>query len=263
MTDGREARLAATLIDLADTLVSDYDLIDYLDRLLERSAGVLGNDAGGVLLHNGDRGAGLELLAWTGELMNVVELFQLQRKEGPCVDSFTRQERVIEPDLGACERWPQFTDLAVRAGYRSVVAFPMRLRGYGIGAMNLFWKEPSHAAGDDLAAVQAFADMATIGILQERTLRQARDMSGQLQSALHSRVIIEQAKGVLAERAGLDMRSAFEVLRRYSRNHNRRLREVAAEVITGALPTKVIISTSRTRDLQSAVGSGDDPSSWR
>lgn len=243
----RERQLAAILIGLADTLVSDYDLTDYVDKLLTASTTVLDSTAGGVLLRTGDEHTPLELLAYTGTRMDVVELFQLQRHEGPCIDSVVTGSRVVESDLAACARWPAFTELAIREDYRSVIAFPLRLRGQVLGALNVFWNEPGRAADDDVGTVQAFADMATIGILQERALQQERDLTGHLQTALDSRVVIEQAKGVLAERADLDMVEAFETLRGYSRNTNRRIRDVAAAVIAREVSVATIIVHGRRR----------------
>jgi GAF domain-containing protein len=229
-------RISATLVELADTLVSDYDLIDYLDRLLELTVDVLGADAGGVMLWNGKASDNrLDLLACTDEPTRVVELFELQRQEGPCVDSHLLGEAVVEEDLAASVRWPQFTPVALARGVRAVYAFPLRLRGTGLGALNLFRREPGPAVVADVSAAQAFADMATIGILQQRAAQDARALAGQLQTALNSRVAIEQAKGILAERMTLDVEEAYQVLRWYGRNHNEPLRTVAAAVIAGDL----------------------------
>lgn len=251
----RESDLSATLIELADTLVSDYELFEFLDVLLARSTRWLGSQAGGVMLRDVD--GQLQLLAWVGDRMDVVELFQLQRRQGPCHDSVVERRQVIEPDLAQTSRWPQFTEVAVREGYRSVAAFPLRLREQHIGAMNVFWREPRRAATDDISAVQAFADMATIGILHERAVQRAEELSEQLQSALRSRVLLEQAKGVLAERSGLDVDAAFRVLRGYSRNSNRRLRDVAAEVIAG----EVTIATLASRAGPAGAGLRRSPAS--
>ncbi|MGI8876717.1 MAG: ANTAR domain-containing protein [Egibacteraceae bacterium] len=234
----RETSLSATLIELADTLVSDYDLLDFLDLLLERSTGVVAASAGGVMLTNGK--AELQVLASTDERMRLMELFELQRQEGPCVDSYRRGEQVVEDDLERSSRWPQFTPVAVQEGYRSAFAFPLRLRGEVIGALNIFRERPGPVEAADLHATQALADMATIGILQERAVREARQLAGHLQTALNSRVVIEQAKGILAERAGLTMGEAYQALRWYARNHNRRLREVAAAIVSSDLTAEEV-----------------------
>lgn len=223
-----------TLIELADTLVSDYDLLDYLDRLLDRSVVVLGADAGGVMLAGSKPQDGLKVLAATDERARTLELFEVLQEEGPCVDSHRLGAPVIERDLAHTDRWPTFTPMALDNGYRGVYAFPMRLRGQGLGALNLYSRQPGAAEGD-IAAAQAFAHMATIGILQHRAVTEARRVAGQLQTALQSRVVIEQAKGLLAERTGCELDEAYQLVRWYARDHNRTLREVAGAVVDGTL----------------------------
>jgi GAF domain-containing protein len=231
--------MAATLVELADTLVSDYDVLDYLDRLLEHSTAVLGAAAGGVMLTD-DRDA-LQLLVSTDERSRVLELFELQRQEGPCVDSHRLGQLVVEEDLTRSSRWPQFANVAVERGYRAVYAFPMRLRGATIGALNLFRTQAGAIDASDVQAAQAYADMATIGILQQRAVREARTLAGHLQAALNSRIVIEQAKGVLAERLGYSVGEAYQALRWYARNHNLHLREVAATVVSGDLRAQAFL----------------------
>lgn len=237
----REGQLSATLIELADTLVSNYDLLDYLDLLLERCRGVLDAAAGGVLLSSG-RGA-LAPLAASDEQMRLLELFELQNDEGPCIDSYRNNTQVYEEDLARSSRWPRFTPLALERGYGSVFAFPLRLRDQVIGALNLFKIQSGPAGQPNLDAAQAFADMATIGILQERAAREAHVLACQLQTALNSRIVIEQAKGILAERAHLDMGDSWEALRWYARNHNLHLRHVAAQVVDGTLDAGEVAHT--------------------
>lgn len=236
----REEHVSATLVELADTLVSDYDLVDLLDFLLHRSAAVVGASGGGVMLGTGQDQ--LETLASTHEELRLLELLELQRREGPCIDSYRTGQQVFEANLAGpgLARWPGFAPTAVATGYRSVVAVPMRLRGEVIGALNLFGTESGLAEPADVAMAQAFADMATIGILQERAVRYARDVAGQLRTALTSRVVLEQAKGVLAEREQLPMADAFQAMRWYARDHNRRLRDVAADVVSGTLDTSIV-----------------------
>lgn len=235
----REQHVAATLVELADTLVSDYELVDFLDLLLHRSAAVVGAAGGGVMLSTGEDQ--LETLASSHEEMRLLELLELQRRQGPCVDSCRTGQQVVETDLAGSgiARWPAFAPAAVDAGYRSVLAIPMRLRGEVIGALNLFGRDAGPTEQSDIAMAQAFADMATIGILQERAVRFARDVAGQLQTALNSRVVLEQAKGVVAEREQFAMEDAFQVMRWYARDRNLRLRDVAAGVVGGTLDTSV------------------------
>ena len=229
----RERQLAVTFIQLADTLVSDYDLLSFLDLLVDRSMAVVDAAAGGVLLSDGN--GKLKPLVSSDETTRTLELFELQSDEGPCIDSYRGNQRVAENDLARSARWPRFRKVALESGYRSVLAIPMRLRGDVIGALNLFGDRPGPVERTDVDAAQAFADIATIGIPQQRAVSDARQLTGQLQTALHSRIVLEQAKGIVAERAQMDIGDAFQVLRWYARNHNRYLRDVAADVVNGVL----------------------------
>jgi GAF domain-containing protein len=237
----RERQLAVTFIQLADTLVSDYDLLSFLDLLVERSMAVVGADAGGVLLSDGN--GKLRPLVSSDETTRMLELFELQSDEGPCIESYRRNQQVVENDLARSARWPRFRTVALESGYRSALAIPMRLRGDVIGALNLFGDGAGPVERADVDAAQAFADIATIGILQQRAVSDARQLSGQLQTALNSRVVLEQAKGIVAERAQMDIGDAYQVLRWYARNHNRFLRDVAAEVVSGALDASQVART--------------------
>jgi hypothetical protein len=167
--------------------------------------------------------------------MHLLELFEVQHHEGPCYDSFHSGE-TISADLVASDRWPKVRGEAVRLGFQSVVAIPLRLRHDPIGALNLFRHGRAPLDPADIVVCQALADMATIGLLQQRSMMEARLLAEQLQGALDSRVVIEQAKGVLSERAGVSMDTAFTLLRSYARTRNRLLSEVARELIEGALP---------------------------
>jgi transcriptional regulator with GAF, ATPase, and Fis domain len=229
-----DERLAKTFVELADTLVGGFDLMEFLHMLTERCVELLEVDAAGLLLPDA-RGT-LQLVAASTEQARVVELFQIQNDEGPCLDAYRTGEPVSIPDITgsqATERWPMFTAAARDMGFAAVHAIPMRLRDQVIGTLNLF----GSAAGDlDPAvarAARALVDVATIGILQERATREHELVAGQLQVALNSRVIIEQAKGILAERMRVTPDQAFIVLRAYSRNHNRPLTQLAADVISG------------------------------
>jgi GAF domain-containing protein len=176
------------------------------------------------------------VLASTTEQARVLELFELQASEGPCLDCFVTGQPVVNIDLAEVEaRWPQFQAATIAAGFRSVHALPLRLRGQVIGAMNLFCRNQSSLSDDDIAVGQALSDVATIGLLQERTVRHGEIVAEQLQGALNSRILIEQAKGVLAERAGIGVDAAFAMLRAYARRNGRKLSAVAAAVIDGSL----------------------------
>lgn len=240
--DSDERRVSDTLVELADTLVSDYELLQFLDLLVERSRDVLHAGAGGVMLA-GDSGH-LQLLTSTDAQSHLVELFELQEQEGPSVDCHREGRRVIDEDLAESARWPRFTPVALQHGFGSVFAFPMRLRGHVLGALTLLRTEPGAVKSSDVDAAQAFADMATIGILHERAVRDARQLAADLQAALNSRTVIEQAKGILAERLGVGVEQAYQVLRRYARSHNRILREVAAALVSGSLPADDVVRSS-------------------
>ena len=223
--------LSDTFIDLADTMVADFDIIDFLDMLTDRSVRLLGASAAGVLLA-GPRGE-LRVAAASSEEAGLVELFQLQNDQGPCLDCFRTGRAVTAPDLlGQDQRWPRFAQAAVEAGFRTVEALPMRLRDQVIGALNLFRAEQGPFEAADLRIAQALADVATIGLLHERNVRRREAVAEQLQAALNSRVAIEQAKGKLAERYGINMDRAFTMLRDYARNTNQHLSDVARDFVT-------------------------------
>ena len=176
------------------------------------------------------------MMASSSEAMRVLELFELQSREGPCLDCYMSGEPVVNQDLAHVNgRWPRFAQEALAAGFRSVHALPMRLRGKVIGALNLFHVEAGAMQQADIEAAQALADVATIAILQHRATLEAQVLGQQLQHALNSRIVIEQAKGMVAERASLDMEQSFSALRRYARDHNLRLVDVAEAVIGGSL----------------------------
>jgi transcriptional regulator with GAF, ATPase, and Fis domain len=237
---GREQLLSKAFVGLADTLVDDYDIIDLLDRLVSYSVELLAVDAAGIMLADAQRT--LRVVASSSEDAQLMELLQLEADEGPCVECVRTGSPVSVVDLAdAAGRWPGFVAAVGRRGaFRSVHALPLRLRGEGIGAMNLFHHQPGALPEADLALGQALADVATIGILQERAIRRGEIFSEQLQTALHSRVIIEQAKGVLAQRGGLSMNAAFDRLRTYARNQNERLSDVARRVVETDLAADVL-----------------------
>lgn len=222
--------LAATFVDLADTLVADFDVIDFLHMLTDRSVALLGASAAGVVL--ADPRGELRVAAASSEAAELIELFQLQNDQGPCLDCFRTGQSIAAADLtGLDQHWPRFAAAATEAGFRAVQAVPMRLRDQVIGALNLFGATPGSLGTGDMRIGQALADVATIGLLQERSVRRAEVAAEQLQGALNSRVIIEQAKGTMAERLGMDMDEAFRVLRSYARDNNLRLTDAARYLI--------------------------------
>jgi GAF domain-containing protein len=234
----RELTLASTFVKLADTLVEDYDVVDLLDQLVNACVHLLGVTAAGLLLD--DQKGNLALVASSSEETRLLELFVLQSNEGPCLDCVRTGIAVTSGSLDdEASRWPVFVPAAHLAGFRSVAAMPLRLRDQTIGGLNLFLDEPRLIPDADRSLAQAFADVATIGILQQRSLHRSHVLSEQLQNALTSRIAIEQAKGVLAERNDLSMDAAFDALRRHARDHNLKLTAVANDVVNARLdPTR-------------------------
>ena len=231
----REALLTRTLVQLADTLVDDFDVVELLALLTERCVEILDVTAAGLMLvaPEGD----LRLMASSSEAMRLVELFELQTQEGPCPDCYRTGAPSLNPNLEkVIGRWPRFAPMALEAGFMSVNALPMRLRGVTIGALNLFRAQECLLEEADVVAAQALADVTTIAVLQHRAALAAHIVTDQLSHALNSRIVIEQAKGIVAERAGLDMAGAFSWLRNHARNQNRLLVDVAQSVIDGVTP---------------------------
>ena len=229
-----EHLLTRTLVQLADTLVDDFDVVELLTLLANRCVEVVGASAAGLMLAapEGD----LRVMASSSEAMRLLELFEVQAQEGPCLDCYRTGEPVSSPDLAvAGGPWPRFAPVALGAGFRSAHAFPLRLRGEVIGALNTFQVTTGSLSPAGAVAARALADVATIAILQHRATLHAHVINDQLSHALNSRIVIEQAKGMLAERTGIDVAEAFSRLRDHARNHNLRLVDVARGVIEGTL----------------------------
>jgi hypothetical protein len=229
----RETLLASTLVELSDSLIQDFDVVDRLTLLTERCVEALEISAAGILLAT--PGSELRVVASSSDAIHVVETFGLQSQEGPCLDCYRSGEPVLNQDLLATDRWPRFAPLAVKSGFRSVSALPLRLREQTIGALNLFSGSANRLSEADALVGQAFANVATIAILQNRATLESAVVNDQLEYALRSRVIIEQAIGRLSERLDLDSDDSFLLLRNYSKNHNMRLKVVADGVVTGDL----------------------------
>lgn len=242
----REQLLATTFVDLADTLVADFDVVDFLHTLVTRSVELLDANAAGIML--ADQRGGLRVMASSTEEVRLLELYELQNDEGPCLDCFRSGTPVASVDLPAMRgSWPVFTARLEELGFNSAQAIPMRLRSETIGALNLFRTEPGGLTEADLGIGQAMAHVATVGLIQERAIAAKELLAEQLQAALSSRVLIEQAKGVLAERTGLQMDEAFHVMRGYARSHSRRLSEVAARIIEGSIDKDLLRTPRRKR----------------
>jgi hypothetical protein len=232
MHANRERRVADTFVELADTLVDEFDVIDFLYVLTTRCVELLGVSAAGVLL--ADPRGHLQAAASSGEEARLVELFEVQHDEGPCLDCYRSGEPVVNADLGeASTLWPRFATQARAAGFVVTHALPLRLRRTVIGALNLFADTHAPLAPDERTLGQAMADAATIGILQHRAVQDGSQVSARLQEALNSRILIEQAKGVLAERHGIHIDEALSMLRNYAHTHDQLLSNVAHVVVEG------------------------------
>jgi GAF domain-containing protein len=240
----RESLLTRTFVELADTLVDEFDVVELLTTLADRCVDVLDVSAAGLMLISPE--GDLRAVASSSEAMRMVELFELQSQEGPCLDCYRSRQPVLNQHLGDVERrWPHFEPVALEAGFRSVHALPMRLRGNVIGALNLFRTDRADLDEADIVAGQALADAATITVLQHQAVLETQLVNARLSHALNSRIVIEQAKGVLAERAGVSMEAAFSAMRNRARNHNEKLVEVAQGVIDGTVSVDDLRSRPR------------------
>jgi transcriptional regulator with GAF, ATPase, and Fis domain len=240
MKGQHEQRLAHVFVELADTLVDDFDVLEFLSMLVERCVEVLDVAAAGVVLS--DQKGGLRMAATSSEQARLVELFAIQTDDGPCPECVRTAEPVSSADLAVeDERWPRFAPAARAAGFHAAHAVPMRLRRTVIGSLNLLTTR-SDGVGEASAHLgQALADVATIGILQQRAIHDSMMLAEQLQTALNSRVVIEQAKGVLSAHAGVDMHHAFAALRGYARSNNVRLSDLARTVAEGRADLDAIL----------------------
>ncbi|MGW6936473.1 GAF and ANTAR domain-containing protein [Lentzea sp. NPDC054927] len=237
--------LAETFVELADTLVADFDPVEFMHLLADRCVATLEVDAAGILLvdHHGE----LQVVGASSDRARLLELFELQHRQGPCMECYLTSVPVtVASFTDPPQRWPEFSSVAKDAGFGALHALPMRLREQTIGALNLFTVAEGSLPEPTLRVAQAMADVATIGLLQAQVISHRDLLAGQLQHALQSRVLIEQAKGVLAERMQSDMSQAFETLRRYSRSHNKHLSIVAEGVIAGTIAMTALVATKDT-----------------
>ena len=245
----REDDIVASFVSMAGSLAQGHDVTELLTQLTADCARLLDVTAVGLLL--ADRRGALHVVAASSERVADLEAFQAQRQQGPCHTCYLEGQPVDVPDLAAAAaRWPEFAAVAAKAGVASVHAVPMRLRDDVVGALNLFGAEPGRLNEADLRLAQALADVATIALIQDRAAADRNLVNEQLQNALDSRVILEQAKGVLSYSGDLDMAAAYAALRRYARDHNIKLTELARALVTRALPAALV--------LEHAAGVGAD-----
>jgi transcriptional regulator with GAF, ATPase, and Fis domain len=242
----REQDLLAAFIEFSDTLVDDYDVVEFLHRLAERCVEFVDVSEAGIML--ADRDGSLRYVASSSERMRLIELFELQHEEGPCVDAYRTGVAVqSESTDDVTSRWPTFGPRAQDFGFQSMAALPMRLRANVIGALNLFSTQGASLSPEDKQVAQALADIATIGILQERALSDGHIVTSQLQVALESRVVIEQAKGIVGEHHHISVDDAFKLLRSYARSHNCLLGRAANDIISGNLASDALTEPTRSQ----------------
>ena len=242
---GRERALATTFVALADTLVHDFDVNDLFDRLTAACVDLLKAATAGLML--ADARGSLQLVASSSDAMRELELFEMRHGEGPCLDSFSSGEAIALQllDPVALQRWPKFTPEAVAQSFTGVQALPMRLRGNTIGALNVFHANGHQVSRSDTSVAQALADVATIAILQRRALSTSENLAEQLQAALNDRIVIEQAKGLLAERGDLNVSEAFTLLRDYCRANRLPLTPTARQLVNGERDADDVLARRR------------------
>jgi transcriptional regulator with GAF, ATPase, and Fis domain len=245
----REQRLTEVFVELADTLVEEFDVVEFLQTLSERCVELVDTDAAGLMLD--DQRGNLRLIAHTHESARLLELFELQKSEGPCLDCFATGQVIANIDLAdATGRWPQFAQAARDVGFGTSHAVPLRLRRQVIGALNLFTTGQRRLSDDHIAVAQGLADIATIGLLNERAIRNQVELSEQLQTALQSRILIEQAKGILSAQAGIGVDSAFALMRTHARRAGQPLTTVAGAVVAGRLDAVALQQAAASFEIQ-------------
>ena len=243
----RQTLIAAAFVEIVDTLVGDFDVIEVLTLLSWRCVELLDAAAAGILL--ADSGGHLRVVGASTEQIELLELFQVQNDEGPCLDCFNTGQIVLHSDDDIGSRWPQFAAFCLDAGFASVCAVPLRLKAQMLGCLNIFVTGPGGLSDSDVSLAQALADVASIAIIQDEATRNAATREGHLQFALNSRIAIEQAKGMIAERRSINMDTAFSALRTYARSNNRGLTETCEAVVAGTI----------TIDAVTAVGPPPSP----
>ncbi|WIB77971.1 GAF and ANTAR domain-containing protein [Curtobacterium sp. MCPF17_002] len=230
MARSREQQLVETFVTLTDTLVTDYDVVDLLQSLVDNAADLFDASAAGIMLANQQQE--LEVIASTNERSNFIGLMQLEAGEGPCIEAFTTARAVsVETPAEMRRRWPRFAAASAELGYAAVHSVPLRLRETILGSMNLFRESTGALNAEDAIAARALTDVATISILQQRTTEHADLVRSQLQQALESRVVIEQAKGFLSHTHQVNLDTAFTLLRSHARSHQSRLADTARAVV--------------------------------
>jgi len=229
-----DSQMTTTMVELADCLVDDFDVVDLLTSLSDRCVEALDVQAAGVMLVS--PGGDLRVIASSSAVMRGLELFEEQSEEGPCQECYLTGRPVLNTRLAAVgDRWPQFAPQALDAGFRSAHAFPMHLRHLTIGALSLFRTDEGELEADEVALARGFADIATLAVVQHRAATDVGLLNERLSVAVNDRITIEQAKGVVAERTGVDLDQTFIRLRNHASVHDARLVDVARDIVDGTL----------------------------
>lgn len=242
----REQSLLRVFVDLADTLTRDFDLPELLYRVAGHCTSLVAAAAAGVLLSSPQ--GGVSLVAASSERSEDVELLQLRVGSDPCLEAMAAGVSVRVPDLFAARaRWPAWAPVALGAGFGSVYATPMTLHGDTVGVVTILAVSPGALSDDDLEVVRALTHIATIGILQQRALHQTELLADQLRAALNSRVVIEQAKGVISGRSALDVSTerAYLLLSDYAQRTSTTIGVVSQAVIDGLLDPAALVYPGR------------------
>ncbi len=235
----RERRLIETFLALTDTLTGEFDTVDFLTMLAERSTDLLGVSATGVVLTDG-RG-GLSVAAGSFRRSELREVFAAATEAGPCRDCVDSDAPVSAADLRDTDRWPRFRAAAAAAGFAAVHAVPMRSHERAIGAVTFLHDEPRRLDAADARLGQALADAATIGLLHEQAARRAETVAQQLRSTLQNRVILEQAKGVVAAQGDVSPADAFTILRAHALSQGLHLSDLARGVVERTVDVATVI----------------------
>ena len=231
-SNGRD--LGAVLAEFAQLMTEDRSPQLVLERLASYCTELLPVHGVGVLLKTAT--GGLEAATANTEAGAIVEKAEAELGEGPCTDALASGEQVLAPDLERCaERWPRFVPLALDGGIRAIHGLPLTARGETLGSVDLVALEVLNLSATELATAQMLADVTVAYLVNIRAFEDKSALADQLQRALDSRIVIEQAKGVLSERRGLTVTDAFEVLRTYARSNGQKLHDVAAALVRGEL----------------------------
>lgn len=229
-----ENPLLAALFAALDLFVGDFDVIELSQRLVDACSGATGGADAGLLVADPRRD--LQLLASTSEESELLELLRVEALDGPSRHTFRTGRPTAVPDLrDTNHRWPEFCERAVDYGYRSAFAMPVRCYRHSVGALTVLAEAPAALDASGMRAGQALADLAGVGITAHLLLPRLEELPAQLPRALHARIVIEQAKGVLAERGGIEMAEAFDRLRTYAGKTGMRLAELAAAIVDGTV----------------------------